>query len=141
MTNEERERAKLLEAILRYDLIRSSQESKEVTVQKIKNLINYRPINITNDGLPETEEDFDEIFDRLENYDGTDFMMTDFELDELYSNMMIGNDINLEYEGRIVNDFEDLVDFEKYQRAVEVNSLLADVDNFEEVVEENEEYF
>ena len=114
MTNEERERAKLLEAILRYDLIRSSQESKEVTVQKIKNLINYRPINITNDGLPETEEDFDEIFDRLENYDGTDFMMTDFELDELYSNMMIGNDINLEYEGRIVNDFEDLVDFEKY---------------------------
>lgn len=55
--------------------------------------------------------------------------------------MMDGNDINLEYEGKIVTDFEDLVDFEKYQRAVEVNSLLADVDNFENVVEENEEYF
>lgn len=54
ITNEERERAKLLEAILRYDMIRDSKESKEVTVQKIKKLITLKPINITGDGLPAT---------------------------------------------------------------------------------------
>ena len=100
MTNEERERAKMLEAILRYDLIRQSKEDKEVTVQKIKNLINLKPINITNDGLPVSEEDFDEIFDRLDEYYGDDgegyFALSDDELDELYENMMEGNDIDME---------------------------------------------
>jgi len=100
MTNEERERAKMLEAILRYDLIRQSKEDKEVTVQKIKNLINLKPINITNDGLPVSEEDFDEIFDRLDEFYGDDgegyFALSDDELDELYENMMEGNDIDME---------------------------------------------
>ena len=38
-TEAERERAKTVEAILRYDMIRTNHESKEVTIQKIKNLI------------------------------------------------------------------------------------------------------
>ena len=46
ITVEERQQAKTLEAILRYDIIREAKESQTETIQKIKDLINKKTATI-----------------------------------------------------------------------------------------------
>ena len=131
-------------------MIRDSQESKEVTMQKIKNLLKLKPINVTNDGLPASEEDFDELFDRLGMMDGSNgsFLMgaplTDEEIDELYENMINQSDeVNGDFillDGKSY-DFEELVELEKDSRSEEITSLMKDVQSLEGIVEENENFF
>ena len=105
ITPEESKRAETVEALLRYDMIQKNHQAKEVTIQKIKNLINLKPINLTNDGLPATEEDFNELFDRLGMLEGTDIgiSLTDDEIDQLFDNMMDSSDdtINIKLTGRL----------------------------------------
>ena len=59
ITAEERQRAKTLEAILRYDLIREAKESKAETLQKIKDLINKKTVEIYIDSDDNLESDKD----------------------------------------------------------------------------------
>lgn len=102
-----------------------------------------KPINITGDGLPASEADFETIFNRLEDYYGEDsiFYLDDDELDELYYNMISGLDLDIEVGGQALNDFNDFVELEKNIRTDEINGLLGKVESFEAAVEDNEEFF
>ena len=97
-------------------MIQKNHQSKEVTIQKIKNLINLKPIKLTNDGLPATPDDFDELFDRLSSLNGgaIGIELSDEEINQLYENMVSnqGDPFKFEIEGQVFDNFEDLVDYE-----------------------------
>jgi len=65
ISEEERKRSETLEALLLYDKIKSSQQSKKELLEKIQVLLSMPYIAVTKDGLPQSEKDFDELFDRL----------------------------------------------------------------------------
>lgn len=57
ITGDERERAKTLEAIMLYDKIQKSTQSKKEILTEIWELLSMPLINVDNDGLPKTEKD------------------------------------------------------------------------------------
>ena len=40
-----------------------------------------------------------------------------------------------------MDNFADLFELEKHSRAGEINELIEDIDDYEGIIEENEEYF
>lgn len=56
----------MLEEIVRYDTIQRNREPLEVTVQKITNLLHLKAINLSDDGMPSTVADLDDLVQRLQ---------------------------------------------------------------------------
>ena len=95
----EKKRAELVEAVLRQDQVSIAQSQKDLLTQKLKLLIAAEPISSSEVG----RDDFKAIFDRLKRYhgEGSDFDLSDNVVDELYDDMI--ND-GLSYVGN--NKFE-----------------------------------
>ena len=97
------------------------------------------------DGFPATEGDFDALFDRLGAIPGVDYgsdiVLTEDELDELFNNMYDGDDFSIEINGKEYDNYADLVELEKDSRVSQITELMSEVTKLETIVEENEEFF
>ena len=97
------------------------------------------------DGFPATEEDFDALFDRLGAIPGVDYgsdiVLTEDELDELFNNMYDEDDFSIEINGKEYDNYADLVELEKDSRVSQITELMSEVTKLETIVEENEEFF
>lgn len=70
MTQEERERAQLLESLLRFNLMKDSNDSKDELVDEIARLISLEPVQLDGSGIPKDSEDLNVLIDRLAEYHG-----------------------------------------------------------------------
>jgi len=90
ITKEEKKRAELLEALLRFDLLRDAQSTKDELSEKVKKLIAANPISTSIVG----KDDFRDVFDSLVDYygEGSDFDLDEDVYDELYEDMVFDDD-------------------------------------------------
>ena len=67
--------------------------------------------------MPATEDDFDELFNRLGMIGNatSEIVLTEYEIDQLYDNMVDQNDeeLSIEIDGKIYDNYADLVELEK----------------------------
>ena len=73
----------------------------------------------------------------------SEIVLTEYEIDQLYDNMVDQNDeeLSIEINGKIYDNYADLVELEKEQRVDLITNLMNEVDNMEDIIEENEEFF
>ena len=154
LTQEEKDRAKVLEAILRLDVLRDAYETKVQLSKKIEDLLEAMPSR-TSDGRIPTSVEYDYLVESLAevtNQDKEDLEIS-FEFDgkkvdsfeELVELEKASGDkdssIKFIHDGKVVDSFEELYALEKEERSSEVNELLAEVAKYEGIIVENEDYF
>lgn len=90
ITKEEQRRAELVEALLRYNLVREAQDTKAELSEKVKRLIETNKISAET----KSKDDFRAVFERLTEYhgEGSAFDLDEDALDEMYEAMMSGED-------------------------------------------------
>ena len=90
ITKEERRRAELVEALLRYNKVREAQDTKAELSKKVKRLIETNKISAET----KSKDDFKAVFERLTEYhgEGSAFDLDEEALDEMYEAMMSGED-------------------------------------------------
>ena len=86
ITQNEKDRAKALEAILKYDSMKKARESKQDIIRQIKLLNTKKPISVK-DNMPASADDLKEVFDRLKEYDEDQKPISKFELKTLFDKL------------------------------------------------------
>ena len=86
ITQNEKDRAKALEAILKYDSMVKARESKQDIIRQIKLLNTRKPISVK-DNMPASADDLKEVFDRLKEYDEDQKPISKFELKTLFDKL------------------------------------------------------
>ena len=67
--------------------------------------------------------------------------MDEQKINAIYNSIREGEDIQQRFEGNLVQNFDDLMKMEKDKRNNKIEGLLNKMDIFEEIEEENAEYF
>ena len=67
--------------------------------------------------------------------------MDEQKLNMIYNSIREGEDIQQRFEGNLVQNFDDLMKMEQDKRNNKIEGLLNKIDIFEQIEEENEEYF
>jgi len=86
ITQNEKDRAKALEAILKYDSMKKARESKQDIIRQIKLLNSQKPISVK-DNMPASADDLKEVFDRLKEYEEEQKPISKFELKTLFDKL------------------------------------------------------
>ena len=86
ITDEERTRAQALEAILVYDSMLKARQSKQDVMNQIKNMHNWKPINLHNK-KPASVDDLEELLNRLAKYDESNMPATRAELKDMFNQL------------------------------------------------------
>ena len=67
--------------------------------------------------------------------------MDEQKIDAIYNSIREGEDIQQRFEGNLVQNFDDLMKMEQEKRNNKIEGLLNKMDIFEEIEEENAEYW
>ena len=87
ITQNEHNRANLLEVILKYDSMMKARESKQEIQEQIKNLNAMAPIAVNQDDQPVSKDDLEQLFSYLKEYDEDKKPVSKFELRTMFDKL------------------------------------------------------